>query len=115
MRRDLITLYVKSLAAESGVDEFSFENSTTTIAYQAVIIPGSQGQEQNRICTLFITVPHTLVGDVIGLTNTQNIVNFAIIFAIASISIIVTIFLLRWNRVLKNVVDQKDLPINRFD
>ena len=96
----------KALAAESGVDEFSFENSTTTIAYQAVIIPGSQGQE-NRIGTLFITVPHTLAGDVIGLTNTQNIVNFAIIFAIASISIIVTIFLLRWNRVLKNVVDQK--------
>ena len=62
----------KALAAESGVDEFSFENSTTTIAYQAVIVPGSQGQE-NRIGTLFITVPHTLAGDVIGLINTQNI------------------------------------------
>ena len=96
----------KALGAESGVDEFNFENSTTTIAYQAVIVPGSQGQE-NRIGTLFITVPHTLAGDVIGLINTQNLVNFAIIFAIASISIIVAIILLRWNRVLKNVVDQK--------
>ena len=96
----------KALAAESGVDEFNFENSTTTIAYQAVIVPGSQGQE-NRIGTLFITVPHTLAGDVIGLITTQNLVNFAIIFAIASVSIIVTIILLRWNRILKNVVDQK--------
>ena len=56
---------------------------------------------------MFITVPHTLAGDVIGLINTQNLVSFAIIFAIASISIIVTIILLRWNRILKNVVDQK--------
>ena len=96
----------KALATESGVDEFSFENSTTTIAYQAVIVPGSQGQE-NRIGTLFITVPHTLAGDVIGLITTQNLVNFSIIFAIVSVSIIVTIILLRWNRILKNVVHQK--------
>ena len=96
----------KALGVESGVDEFNFENSTTTIAYQAVIVPGSQGKE-NRIGTLFITVPHTLAGDVIGLINTQNLVSFAIIFVIASISVIVTIILLRWNRILKNVVDQK--------
>ena len=96
----------KALAAESGVDEFSFENSTTTIAYQAVLVPGSQGQE-NRIGTLFITVPHTLAGDVIGLINAQNLVNFTIILGIASIAIIVTIILLRWNKILKNVVDVK--------
>ena len=96
----------KALATESGVDEFSFENSTTTIAYQAVLVPGSQGQE-NRIGTLFITVPHTLAGDVIGLINAQNLVNFTIILGIASIAIIVTIILLRWNQILKNVVDVK--------
>ena len=96
----------KALVAESGVDEFSFENSTTTIAYQSVIVPGSPGQE-NRIGTLFITVPHTLAADVTSLITTQNLVNFAIIFAIVSVSIIVAIILIRWNRILKNVVDQK--------
>ena len=96
----------KALVAESGVDEFSFENSTTTIAYQSVIVPGSPGQE-NRIGTLFITVPHTLAADVTSLITTQNLVNFAIIFAIVSISIIVAIILIRWNRILKNVVYQK--------
>ena len=96
----------KALVAESGVDEFSFENSTTTIAYQSVIVPGSPGQE-NRIGTLFITVPHTLAADVTSLITTQNLVNFAIIFAIVTISIIVAIILIRWNRILKNVVDQK--------
>jgi signal transduction histidine kinase len=96
----------EALTAESGVTEFSFENSTTTIAYQAVIVPSSQGQE-NRVGTLFITVPHTLAGDVTILISTQNLVSFAIIFAIASISIIVAIILLSWNRILKNVVDQK--------
>ena len=106
MRRDLIILYVKLFAAESGVDEFKLLEFSTTIAYQGVMVPGSQGQE-NRIGTLFITVPHTLAGDVIGLIITQNLVSFAIIFSIASISVIVTIILLRWNRILKNVVDQK--------
>jgi signal transduction histidine kinase len=96
----------KALVAESGVDEFSFENSTTTIAYQSVIVPGSPGQE-NRIGTLFITVPHTLAAGVTSLITTQNLVNFAIIFAIVSISIIVAIILIRWNQILKNVVDQK--------
>ena len=96
----------KALVVESGVDEFSFENSTTTIAYQSVIVPGSPGQE-NRIGTLFITVPHTLAADVTSLITTQNLVNFAIIFAIVSVSIIVAIILIRWNRILKNVVNQK--------
>jgi len=100
----------KALVADSGVDKFSIENSTTTIAYQAVIVPSSHGQE-NRIGTLFITVPHTLAGDVISLINTQNLVNFSIFLAIASISIIVAIILLRWNRILKNVVDQRTFQL----
>ena len=100
----------KALEAESGVDEFSLENSTTTIAYEAVIVTSSNGQD-NRIGTLFTTVPNTLAGNVIGLINTQNLVNFSIIFVIASISIIVAIILLRWNRILKNVVDQKTFQL----
>ena len=100
----------KALEAESGVDEFSFENTTTTIAYEAVIVPSSKGEE-NRIGTLFTTVPNTLAGDVKSLINTQNLVNFSVIFAIALISIIVAIILLRWNRILKNMVDQKTFQL----
>ena len=100
----------KALEAESGVDEFSFENTTITIAYEAVIVLSSKGGE-NRIGTLFTTVPNTLAGDVKSLINTQNLVNFSVIFAIALISIIVAIILLRWNRVLKNVVDQKTFQL----
>ena len=103
-------IILKALEAESGVDEFSFENLTTTIAYEAVIVSNNNGQE-NRIGTLFTTVPNTLAGDVISLINTQNLVNFSIMFAIASISIIVAIILLRWNRILKNVVDQKTFQL----
>ena len=100
----------KALEAENGVDEFSLENSTTTIAYEAVTVPSSNGQD-TRIGTLFTTVPNTLAGDVINLINTQNLVNFSIIFAIASISIIVAIILLRWNRILKNLVYQKTFQL----
>ncbi len=96
----------RAMNSENGVEEFKFENSTTTIAYQAVNVP-NRDQSSNRIGTLFITVPHTLSVEVIGLIDTLIIVNFFIILVIASISLIVAIMLLRWNTILKENVSQK--------
>lgn len=96
----------RAMNTENGVEEFKFENSTTTIAYQAVNVP-NRDESSNRIGTLFITVPHTLSVEVIGLIDTLIIVNFFIILVIASISLIVAIMLLRWNTILKENVSQK--------
>lgn len=96
----------RAMNSENGVEEFKFENLTTTIAYQAVNVP-NRDESSNRIGTLFITVPHTLSVEVIGLIDTLIIVNFSIILVIGSISLIVAIMLLRWNTILKENVNQK--------
>ncbi len=104
----------KSLNSDSGVDEFSFENTSTTIAYDAVTGPqvsNNNDKYGNRVGTLFITVPHTLVGDVASLIDNQRITNFSIITLIAAISTIIAIILLKGNRILKDIVNQKTLQL----
>lgn len=96
----------RAMKSENGVEEFKFENSTTTIAFQGVNVP-NRDESSNRIGTLFITVPHTLSVEVIGLIDTLILINFSIILVIASISVIVAIMLLHWNKILKENVNQK--------
>lgn len=99
----------RSLNSESGVSEFSFENTSTTIAYEAVSEPkiNNNIEYDDRIGTLFITVPHTLATDVASLIDNQNITNFIIIVLIAAVATVTVIILLRWNRVLGEIVNQK--------
>ena len=61
----------------------------------------------NRIGTLFITIPHTLAGDVASLIDSQQINNFSIIALIAAIAMVIAVVLLRWNKILKGRVTQK--------
>ena len=99
----------KALNSETGLEEFNFENSSTTIAYNTVTVPETYNQYDynNRIGTLFITIPHTLVGDVASLIDNQQITNFSIIALIAAIAMIMAVVLLRWNKILKGRVTKK--------
>lgn len=110
---DFNTIINKSLHLKSGLDEFNFENTSTTIAYEAVEGPdiNSNGEYDNRIGTLFITVPHTLVGDVESLIDNQKITNFSIIAIIVGISITISLMLLRWNGILKDLVYRKTIEL----
>ena len=101
----------RAMKSENGVQEFKFENSTTTIAYQAVNVP-NRDESSTRIGTLFITVPHILSVEVISLIDTLILVNFSIILVIASISLIVAIMLLHWNKILKENVSQKTTQLS---
>ena len=67
----------------------------------------NQYDYDNRIGTLFITIPHTLVGDVASLIDNQQITNFSIIALIAAIAMFMAVVLLRWNKILKGRVTQK--------
>jgi signal transduction histidine kinase len=94
--------------SESGIDQFDFENTSTTIAHEAVMGSKiSNNEYSNRIGTLFITVPHTLADDVASLVDNQQIANFSMIAVIGAISITIAIILLRWNKILKDLVNQK--------
>ncbi len=103
----------RALHAESGLDEFNFENTSTTIAYDAVQGPGIniQPEYNDRIGTLFITIPHTLAGDVASLIDNQKITNFSIIALIGAIVSTIAIMLLMWNKNLQKVVNQKTFQL----
>jgi signal transduction histidine kinase len=99
----------KALDSESGLSEFNFENTSTTIAYDGVagLKINENGQLNNNIGTLFITIPHTLAGEVASLIDNQQITNFFIIAVIAVIASALAIMLLRWNNTLIKRVNQK--------
>ena len=98
-----------ALHLESGLSEFNFGNTTTTIAYDAVtgLKSNENGQLNNRIGSLFVTVPHTLVGDVASLIDKQQTTNFSIIAIIAVMASAIAITLLRWNNTLMKRVTQR--------
>lgn len=104
----------EALDSESGLDEFNFENTSTTIAYEAVVGPriNDNGSSNDSIGTLFITIPHTLAGDVASLIDNQQITNFFIIALIAVIASTMAMMLLRWNNTLKERVTQKTAQLN---
>ena len=99
----------KALSSESGLDEFNFENTSTTIVYEAVtgLRINENDEFNNSIGTLFITIPHTLAGDVASLIDNQKITNFSIIALIAAIASAIAVMLLRWNKTLIERVNQK--------
>jgi signal transduction histidine kinase len=99
----------EALSSESGLNEFNFENTSTTIAYEAVtgLKINETGDFDNSIGTLFITIPHTLAGDVASIIDNQKITNFSIIALIAAIAMVIAFMLLRWNKILKGRVAQK--------
>ncbi|HKR72636.1 MAG TPA: hypothetical protein VJR94_00840, partial [Candidatus Nitrosocosmicus sp.] len=107
-------LISNALHSESGLDEFNFENTSTTIAYEAVLGPriNDNGSLNDGIGTLFITIPHTLAGDVASLIDNQQITNFFIIALIAVIASVMAIVLLKWNNTLKERVGQKTAQLN---
>ncbi len=94
--------------SNSGSDEFAFGNNVTTIAYDPVVTVGKKGVDTPyRIGTLFIAAPHTLAEDVASYINLQNSLAFIIIAIIVAISFVSAILLLKWNRVLHSMVNQK--------
>lgn len=97
-----------AMTSNNGMNEFAFDNNVTTIAFDSVTIDGKKDLNvPNRIGTLFITAPHTLAEDVVNTINLQTFLTFIIIGTIVAISFITSILLLRWNRILGSLVDQK--------
>lgn len=106
---ELNNIINKALHSGSGLAEFSFGNSSTTIAHDPVLGHGinSNPRFDNRIGTLFITIPHTLAADVASIIDSQRTTNFSIIASIAAIASVIAVVLLRWNKTLQRIVMQK--------
>lgn len=97
-----------AMNSNNGMNEFAFGNNVTTIAYDSVMAGGKKVIESSdKIGTLFIAAPHTLAEDVTATINFQTSLTFIIIGTIITISFITAILLLKWNRLLSSLVNQK--------
>lgn len=104
----------KATVSNNGMNESISGNTTTasTIAFNAVTIPNVSNKvstygNDGRVGTLFMIVPHKFAENVISLIENQNTANFFVITGIATISISITIMLLRWNKNLKDNINEK--------
>ncbi len=114
------TIVKKALLSENGVDEFSFENASVSISYSAILGPTitnvnntSSGSDNNRVGIFFLVTPHTLADEVNAQSDAQKLINFIIITTIASVSSIIAVVLLNWNKVLDQKIKEKTTELKK--
>jgi signal transduction histidine kinase len=95
----------RSLGSESGSEDISFNDKTTTISYQPVVIDGKQ------LWTLYIGSPHTLTSDVGLLIDQQKNFSTIVVLAIGAIAIGISFVILSWNKSLKASVRNRTLEL----
>jgi signal transduction histidine kinase len=95
----------RSLGPESGSEDVSFNDKTTTISYQPIIIDGMQ------LWTLYIGSPHTLTSDVGFLIDQQKNFSTLVVMVIGAIAIGIAFVILSWNKRLKTSVRNRTLEL----
>jgi signal transduction histidine kinase len=95
----------RSLGSESGSEDISFNDKTTTISYQPVVIDGKQ------LWTLYIGSPHTLTSDVGLLIDQQKNFSTIVVLAIGVIAMVISFVILSWNKSLKTSVRNRTLEL----
>jgi signal transduction histidine kinase len=95
----------RSLGSESGSEDVSFNDKTTTISNQPVAIDGKQ------LWTLYIGSPHTLTSDVGLLIDQQKNFSTIVVMAIGAIAIGISFVILSWNKSLKASVRNRTLEL----
>ncbi|HEY6405470.1 MAG TPA: sensor histidine kinase [Nitrososphaeraceae archaeon] len=95
----------RSLGSEPGSEDISFNDKTTTISHQPVVIDGKQ------LWTLYIGSPHTLTSDVGLLIDQQKNFSTIVVMAIGAIAIGISFVILSWNKSLKASVRNRTLEL----
>jgi signal transduction histidine kinase len=95
----------RSLGPEAGAEDVSFNDKTTTISYQPIIIDGKQ------LWTLYIGSPHTLTSDVGLLIDQQKNFSTLVVLVIGALAIGIAFVILSWNKRLKTSVTNRTLEL----
>lgn len=95
----------RSLRPEAGAEDVSFNDKTTTISYQPIIIDGKQ------LWTLYIGSPHTLTSDVGLLIDQQKNFSTLVVMVIGALAIGIAFVILSWNKRLKTSVTNRTLEL----
>jgi signal transduction histidine kinase len=102
-----ISILKRSLAQRAGADDVSFNDKTTTISYQPIIIDGK------HLWTLYIGSPHTLTSDVGLLIDQQKNFSTLVVIVIGTIATGIAFLILSWNKRLKTSVTNRTLELKR--
>jgi len=100
------TFLHQSLAGAAGVDDISYNGTTSTLAYQPVYVKESSGQTQ-QFGVLYISARDTLTASAVALINQQRFVSTAIIIGIGATFFGTAFMILRWNKRLGDAVTEK--------
>jgi signal transduction histidine kinase len=95
----------RSIAGESGLQDFSVEGATATIAYEPIVIKGEQ------FGTLYVVSPHQFASNVGALVNQQINFNMVLTVVIGAAAVGVAALVLAWNTKLMQTVDARTLEL----
>ena len=97
-----------SLRGRAGVGEISYVGSSSTIAYQPILIPSANNQTTpQEFGVLYITAPDVLAASQAQQIDQLRLLTAAVVVGIAAVCVTVGAIILRWNRRLDIAVKQR--------
>ena len=97
-----------SLRGSAGVGEISYAGSSSTIAYQPILIPSANNQTTpQEFGVLYITAPDVLAASQAQQIDQLRLLTAAVVVGIAAVCVTVGAIILRWNRRLDIAVKQR--------
>jgi signal transduction histidine kinase len=100
--KDTFNRFVKdSLKGNSGIEDFTYKGNTSSIAYEPIVIGGSQ------FGTLYIVTPHQFAGNVGGLVDQQRNLSTILVMVIGGVALGVAVLVVTWNRRLERTVHSR--------
>jgi signal transduction histidine kinase len=107
--RSTFNIFINSsLEGSAGVGEVSYEGSSSTIAYQPVLIPSADNQSKpEEFGVLYITAPDMLAASQDEQIGQLRVLTAAVVVGIAAVCVTAGAIILRWNRRLDAAVKER--------
>jgi signal transduction histidine kinase len=90
-----------ALAGNAGSGDFTYQGTTTTIAYESLTFNGKE------FGVLYVLTPHTLAGSTVALIEQQRNLATITTLVIGATAIAIAYVILSWNKTLKQTVAQR--------
>jgi signal transduction histidine kinase len=107
VKSEYIGILTRSLEANPGGEDITFNGTTTTISYQPISVNGK------HLWTLFLGSPHNLATDVGLVIEQQKNLSSQTIIVIALIAVGIAILILSWNKKLEKAVRERTKELEK--
>lgn len=100
-------ILTNSLSGGSGLNDISFNDNMTTIAYQPITLDGE------FLWSLYISTPHSLASNVGYLINQQKNFSTIVIIVVGSMAFGIAFLILSWNKRLEGAVESRTVQLKK--